>query len=1666
MKIKENPHLSLISEEDYLTIKRWNSTFENSSEINLLHELFMQQALQTPNKIAVVCGEERVNYKELDNKSGRLANRLNELGVTRNVPVAVCLERNIDLIVALLGILKAGGTYIPLDPNYPKDRLHYILKDTSSPIVLAEENHHHLLEGENKIYSLQDLLSNSTLEPLADIPPGEISESSDLSYIIYTSGSTGAPKGVMIQHENAVAFLHWSMSEFSKEELDGVLASTSICFDLSVFEIFLPLSCGGKLILTENILHLSTIPAMNEVTLINTVPSAMSELLKAKCIPESVKVINLAGEPLRKQVVDSIYQLPHVEKIYNLYGPSEDTTYSTFLEIPRDSVTAPTIGKPIFNTSVFILNNKQQLLPIGEIGEIYISGKGLSKGYLNNIELTMQKFIPNPFQEINESPYMYKTGDLGRYTLDGDIEYLGRIDSQVKIRGHRVEIEEVEKVLGEHPSLEQVVVIATNISKNQLELSLVAYVKLLDTSNGGKSSISKIRSFIEGKLPSYMVPSFFVSVDDFPLLPNGKVDKKSLPAYNQGQLYKGHTNDQHINDTEKGLIEIFKDLLNIHEVDKNSDFFKIGGHSLLCLQLVSRIRDKFSTDLSITDIFNTPKVKDLSKQINKMRSGEAALKLYKEKKKEHYPLSSAQRSLWFQDRMYLGSPQYNIVKSYSISGQININVLKNNFHRIVDNHELLHASFTTKHNEPRQTLIRKHYELIIKDFSNMDKTDSEKKAEEIIDKELSHIFNLEKDNLLRPYIIKLSEEKHLFIINIHHIISDRWSLDILLKDLLLNNEKLDVISEREEFSFVDYINWERSFLDTQVAHSQIEYWKSQLSNLPSLVTLPIDKYRPKYQSFRGRSHYFTINPNQRNMLHGFAREEGFTPYMVLVSTFMMLVSKLSGSKDIVIGTPVSSRNFSELEKIVGFFVNSLPIRVDLSDALTFQDVLKKVKKVTLEAFNNKNIPFDVIKQNVNNEANPSYNAIFQLMFNYYDHPKLTEGNDHIEIKHEQINYKYSKFDMDFYIEELNGGLRGYIEYNSDLFTKESIKHFAVLFTRLLDAVLVDPNKWIREYLLLPEQNDYKMISIPKNQDCQNFKPNIDKTITDRLNKIISENQDRTAVKSSSETMSYMDLDHISNGIAKALNEIEIPNKRVGLLLNHDLPMIPSIIGVLKSGCAYVPINKRLPKERIATIIKDAQLEVILADQSIDDRLIENVKIIHYSECERNKLSYPILASPDSIAYILYTSGSTGKPKGVCQSHRNVLHHIRNYSNALQITNQDCLLLVASYDFDASIMDIFGALLNGAALLLADIQSDSFSTIVESVQSESVSILHTTPTIFRHLLEASSSKFDFVRVAVLGGETVSLRDFELFKDKFPVGSYLINGLGPTECTLALQYVVNHDSRVDYSTLPVGFPVNGVKIYLVDEKGQKTEHVGELVIQSDQIALGYLNNTELTAKSFHVTSTGERIYYTGDLARRLPNGSLQFLGRRDAQVKIRGIRIELGEIETHIKDLEGIQDAAVIGVNLGSHNAELVAYVVCSDKDLSSLEFRAELSDLLPSYMIPSKFIFVDVIPLTVSGKVNRLALTQKLNIPKRQYVAPKNEMEYEILQIWLQYFVGQDVGVEDDFFEIGGHSIIAMQLIWDVKAHFDIEIPFHFLYEYSTVRKLSYFIQDIQNKKPV
>jgi len=1653
-------------------------------EIRSIHSLVERWADKTPNEIAVVDSTTQISYKELNNRANQLAHYLREQNIGQSLPIGISQDKSVNLLISVLAVLKSGHLYLPLDPGYPIDRLEYMIDDSEINLLITDKKNFELFtlfQGSKIVVDdCDDLDLKSKENPNIDISP------SDLAYIIYTSGSTGKAKGTMVQHDSLInIYLGWEQDYELLECARNHLQMASFSFDVFGGDWTRALCSGGKLVLVsrEQLLdaeELYNIIIKENIEIAEFVPAVLRNLIdfldKESLILESFKIL-IAGSDIwyvKEYNEFKKFCLPET-RLVNSFGLTETAIDSTFFEdrnlnLSEDKLVP--IGLPFPNIQILILDEYLNMTPVGVKGELFIGGVSLARGYYKKPHLTAERFIPNLYSNI-PGDRLYKTGDIARFLPDGNIEFLGRSDYQIKLRGFRIELGEIENAISEFKNIKDSVVVVKDDTNG--DKRLIAY--FLQKGNSIIDTI-KLREFVSGRTPDYMIPSAFIRMDQFPLTPNGKIDRKCLPEPDQGEIQKSLELDYIAprNPTEKIIAGIWSEILAIEKIGIKHNFFLLGGHSLLATQVISRIKTELKVNLPLRFIFEKPTVSDLTSEVEKIKltsNGQEEEKMVPRAIQENIPLSFAQERLWFLDQIEPNSPFYNMPESYRIKGIIDLNILETCFNDIIIRHESLRTFFISEDGNPYQS-IQDSYKLEIPliDLSNLPLTERDEESKVIIEEESKTPIPISKVPLFRIKIIKYDENDHIFLMTIHHIISDDWSTKVIIKELTAlyqsYQQRTKLIIPPLKIQYADYSIWQREWLKDERLQTHIDYWKNQLTGIPTLLELPTDHSRPNVQTFNGDYITFNIPSSVTSSIASISSEENVTSFMLLLTAFKLLLYKLSGQEDICVGTPSANRNREEIEPLVGFFVNTLALRTNCSGSLTFQELISIIKETTLGAYAHQDLPFETIVDSINPERNLSHSPIFQVMFVYQNAAgKTMDGSSELSITPIDSHSKTSKFDLTLFVVDTGDSVGGAFEYNTDIYEKSTIENFVDYYIKILSDGLEHKNTTLSEFELITKNAQRELIRHLNKNDVM---PVHNKLLPHQISDVAEKYQSFIAVECDSKQYTFNDFEKQSNKFANYLISIGIKSEHiVGICIPRSYNLIVALVGVLKAGAAYLPIDPNYPQERKNYILSDSGTRAVIVSDESNDLLNDNhVKIVNL-----NKDSESILQQSENlpnakilstnICYVIYTSGSTGKPKGTLITHEGLINYLSWAHFAYPFKQKDGSLVHSTLSFDATITSIFPSLLLGKKIVLMR-ESGDLDELVKSVGTNNkFSLLKITPAHLELLSNLiNSDEADSIADAfIIGGENLSSSQIKYWQTHSP-STYLYNEYGPTEAVVGCV-VYNSSGFTESGSVPIGRVIPNMNIYVLDEHLNQVPVgiVGELHIGGISLARGYLKRSDLTSEKFipnpYADTVGERIYKTGDLVKIQNDGNLLFLGRKDDQVKVRGYRIELGEIESKINEFPFINESVVDIKDYGEDDNRIIAYLVKEDMDVSTSDLMQFLKNELPHYMLPSSIIEIDEIPLTINGKIDRKKLplpseiiTNKVN----EYVAPNTETEKYVCAIWTEVLKNSKIGVHDNFFDLGGHSLLVTKLVVRIEKQFNISVPIKDIFSYPTISELA------------
>jgi amino acid adenylation domain-containing protein len=1666
-------------------IQGFNNTQVDYHHNQCIHHLFAERAINTPDKTALIFENESYTYVQLNNRANQIARYLQKLGVGGEVLVGLCVDRSPLMVLGILAILKAGGAYVPLDPTYPKERLAFMLQNSQPKVLLTQEH----LNAELPTHDAQVVCVDKIEHILNTESVENITESacfSNLAYIIYTSGSTGQPKGVRVTHANLCHYVQAMQRALGIIDNDIYLHTASLAFSSSVRQLLVPLTRGATVKIAtqeqrQDPLELFQGIKEDNVTVIDIVPSywrncnytlaSLAPDIRSYLLNNQLRLIVSASEPLLSDIpVAWRFDLQHKARLINMFGQTETcgivATYPINIEADTATKIVP-LGKPIPNTQIYILDAHLQPVPTGVTGELYIGGWGVGQGYLDRPDLTSEKFIPNPFSH-EPGARLYKTGDLGRYLADGTIEFIGRSDYQVKIRGFRIELAEIEALLTQYPQVREAVVVARKSETG--DKRLIAY---LVPANSEAIDLNALNQFLRDNLPDYMLPSSFAILEALPLTPNGKVNRQALPAPEElSQQIKGNITAPRT-PVEEVLAGIWIKVLDVKQVGIEQNFFALGGHSLLATQVISQIREAFQVELPLRSLFESPTLFELAQRVEAaLREGQqlAALPIERVTREENLPLSFAQQRLWFLDQLQPGSSAYNLSRAVRLQGQLNLAALEQSFNEIIRRHEALRTAFVSVDGEPKQVILPEvSITLPVVNLQTLPPEAQETETKRWATIQAQYSFDLTTAPLLNALLLQLTEQEHVLLFTIHHIVADGWSAGVIIQELAALYDSFYIGKSCElpslPIQYGDFAVWQRTKLQQEVFAPQMDYWKQQLSGDLPVLELPIAKSRPQQQNFAGKKQTFALSLALTNELKALSQKQGVTLFMTLLAAFQTLLYRYTRQSDILVGSPIANRNRREIEGLIGFFVNTVVLRTQLEGNYSFINLLKQVREVTLGAYTHQDLPFELLVEELQPQRSLSHTPLFQVMFALQNAP----GN---ELKLLGLNLEYlpietntARFDLSLSFTNNAEGLVGELEYNSDLFDADSIIRMLGHLKILLADIAAYPDKSISELSVLTPAEQQQIL-----RDWNNTEANYpDVCVHDLFTDQVAKTPDAVAVVSGSQQLTYRELDEQANQLAHYLSSLGVGKEvLVGIFCDRSLFMIIALLGILKAGGAYIPLDPTFPQERLAYMVEDSQITVLLTQQ----HLLQSLPSYHaqvicldrdWESIATQKTNTPKSnIEPDNLMYTIYTSGSTGKPKGVQITHRSVINFLTSMQHQLQLTNTDNLLSVTTLSFDIAVLEIFLPLTTGAKLILVsrEVATDSIQ-LLQKLNNSAVSIMQATPATWRMLLDAGWEGNAKLKI-LCGGEALPQNLASHLRQR---AASVWNLYGPTETTI---WSTIHQVDESESIVPIGHPIANTQIYILDNHLQPVPVgvPGELYIGGVGLARGYFNQPELTKEKFipNPLSPKTLLYKTGDLARYLANGEIEYLGRIDYQVKLRGFRIELGEIEAVLEQHPAVRQCVVMAREDVPGNQRLVAYLVAENTVTD--ELRQYLRQKLPQYMIPSTFVILDSLPLTPNGKVNRRALPAPENNSSElasTFVAPRHPVEVVLAEIWTQVLGVSQVGIQDNFFELGGHSLLATQVISRIRKTFGVDIPLQRLFEFPTIAELAKNIQQASHQ---
>ncbi|MCF4981014.1 amino acid adenylation domain-containing protein [Pseudomonas gessardii] len=1618
-------------------------------------------------RTALVWHDASLTFAQLHTQANRLAHYLRDKGVGPDVCVAIAAERSPQLLIGLLAILKAGGAYVPLDPDYPAERLAYMLADSGVQLLLTQT---HLLQQLPAAEGVSVIAMDSLkLDSWPTQAPGLHLNADNLAYVIYTSGSTGQPKGVGNTHGALAERLQWMQATYQLDASDVLLQKAPISFDVSVWECFWPLISGCRLVLAGPGEHrdphrIAQLVQAHGVTTLHFVPPLLQlfvdEPLAGECT--SLRRVFSGGEALPAQLRNRLLALLPMVQLHNRYGPTETAINVTHWHCQRADGERSPIGRPLGNVIGRVLDAQFNLLPAGVPGELCIGGVGLARGYLGRAGLTAERFVADPLGAAGAR--LYRTGDRVRWTADGVLEYLGRLDQQVKLRGFRVEPEEIQARLLAQAGIAQALVLIRDTAGGA---QLIGYYTA-----SGKLDEQDVKAALAAELPEYMVPAQLIRLDVMPLGPSGKVDRRALPE----PVWQVREHVEPQTALQQQIAGIWRTVLGVPRIGLRDDFFALGGHSLLATQIISRTRQACDMELALRTLFEASELGDFVEQVRLIQaSGQRNQQtaIGKVDRRQAVPLSYSQQRMWFLWQMEPDSPAYNVGGMARLRGVLDVGRFEAALQALIMRHETLRTTFPSVDGVARQNVAaQSSVRMSWQDFSALHEAERQVRLQQLADQQAHSPFNLETGPLLRACLVKAGEQEHYLVLTLHHIVTEGWAMDIFARELSALYEAF--IDERESpleplpVQYLDYSVWQRQWLEAGERQRQLDYWTTQLGNEHPLLELPADRPRPAVQSHQGELYRFDLGDELAAKVRAFNAEQGLTLFMTMTATLATLLYRYSGQTDLRIGAPVANRIRPESEGLIGAFLNTQVLRCQLDGQMRVAELLEQVRHTVIEGQSHQDLPFDHLVEALQPPRSAAYNPLFQVMCNVqrweFQQSRQLAG---MTVEYLANDARATKFDLNLEVTDLDHRLGCCLTYSTDLFDEPRIARMAAHWCNLLEALIADPQQRLSE---LPLLHVDEQRALQDSLGLEAGEHRLDQCIHQLFSQQVQARGDAPALTFAGQTLSYRELDRRANRLAWMLRERGVgPQVRVGLALPRSLEMVIGLLAILKAGGAYVPLDPEYPLDRLHYMIEDSGIGLLLSDGAMFKALGELPASVS-GWCLEDDLpalanypasDLPAISLAQHQAYLIYTSGSTGKPKGVVVSHGEIAMHCQAVIERFGMRPDDCELHFYSINFDAATERLLVPLLSGAQVVLRAQGQWDAEEICGLIREHRISILGFTPSYGSQLAQWLATQHQTlpVRMCITGGEALTGEHLARIRAAFQPALFF-NAYGPTETVvMPLASLAPQVLEEGAGSVPIGSIIGARVAYILDADLALVPQgaTGELYVGGAGLAQGYHQRAGMTAERFVADpyADGGRLYRTGDLVRQRADGLVEYLGRIDHQVKIRGFRIELGEIETRLLEHEAVREAVVLALDTPG-GKQLAAYLVSAASDHTALReaLKSHLKAQLPDYMVPTHLMVLDSMPLTANGKLDRRALPQPDPEANRQaYVAPSNALELSLAAIWCAVLNVRQVGLHDNFFELGGDSILSIQVVSRAR-----QAGIHFsprdLFQHQTVQALA------------
>ncbi len=1677
--------LSIISDQEKKLITSINNTQTPYSKEKTIVRLFEERASVVPENEAIVFDDCRITYSELNEKANRLAEVLKSSDVKPGDLIGLLLRRSPDLIVCLLAIFKCGAAYVPLNLSDPDYRILSIIKTADIKFVITNIDQDLKIPGSCERLSIEQLVDQSAGVRVT----GKNFEgrSTDNAYIIFTSGTTGTPKGVLVNHRSVINIIEWVNRTFNVSSKDKLLWITNLSFDLSVYDIFGILAAGGCIRIVNEDDRLDPEKQydiiLNEgITFWDSAPQSLQQITpflnksRDAGLYNSLRLVFLSGDWIPLSLQPTITSVFNSAVVVGLGGATEATIWSNYFIIDKINPEWKSIpyGKPIQNARYYVFDDMMRHCRVQQPGNLYIGGDCLALGYYNDPVLSDSKFINDPY---NEGSKLYLTGDKAQWMADGNIEFLGREDDQLKIRGYRVEIGEIKNMVLLNKAIKEAIVIPDKSNRHDIKVIL-----FITTHNNSKLELKELRKELRACLPEYMIPAEIFQYPEFPVTKNGKVDsKKLLDDYLKGLESKSQKKtdnkpgDENIplSSMEKKIHKIWCETLNIFSIERNDNFFDIGGNSLLSFRLINNIKEQLGCVMSFKEFLSHPTISESAIFIDdKCPKVSRTIKLSHLTRTLNLPLSRNQKRLWLISKIQTDIPSYLIAFSYKLTGSLDRVVFKKSVDILFQRHNIVFSRIRETDGEPYCDIVPTETDISFIDFTGLPEADKEKRTLEFIKEVSQKAFDLKQGPLYRLYLIMTRANEYYFHFSIHHIVFDGWSWSVFVNDLneiysrLLRDKSIDL--KKLEFQQYDYAHWEKNSLDTFQEYELKKFWKENLTGSNPVLNFPYDFQRSEHPSGRGSYEAIILSRDLSQKFISLSKTEDASLFVTLLSAFGIQMYKYSGENDINIGLPIAYRPHSSLENIFGMFVNTVVVRLKYAGELTFKDIIHQTNDTALNAISHQELPFENVVEIVNPERYANTNPLFQISFAWQKDMDMPLKLDGIMSEKVALKEGTTPFDIILSLWENEDHIEGEIGYSTDLLNHDTIIRLKKNFICLAEKLIDQPGIPVTSISMITE-DDYHMISDLNNTITKYPKS---KTIVNLFEEQVIQNPDKPAIVFQDSSFTYKQLNERSNQLALTLRNMGVKTGvPVGILADKSLEMIVGILGTLKAGGVYLPIDPEYPVQRINFIIKESGCKILLTQSKYMELVVNGTYKVDMNSPDSYQVEAENLNSINNssdVAYYMYTSGTTGVPKGSMIRHFSVVRLVRDI-NYMVLSSEDSILYTSSLVFDVSTFEIWGALLNGMTLYIVEKETIlDPAAIGKELINNRISILHLTSALFTQLSEARTDIFAGLEYLLVGGDVLSAPHINKVRRDNPQLK-VINCYGPSEnTTYSTTYLIEKD--FDHS-IPIGKPVSNSTVYIFDKElnYQPVGVLGELYVGGDGLSKGYLNREDLNKSSFidHPFIPGEKLYKTGDFGRWMPDGNIEFQGRVDNQLKIRGFRVELEEIESVISEIEGVIETVVKPVKVGEGDYRLIAFLnVPEIFKMDNKEIIARVKDKLPSYMIPATYRFMQGFPKTINGKTDKNALRidiDDLVRKEKQDIKAITKTEAEVLKIWCESLKTHNISIQDNFFEIGGNSLIAISVMSKIEHTFNVELGLRVFFDSPRIKDLSETIDIARNK---